>query len=105
MKTLVLILAALLANPTVSVFNFQRQPKQIKRSKEGWRRTKKDGWVKLDLPPDSKLRVGVTHRPKKCPEKTKSGDYLKIHYNGTLFRDDKDFDSSILRYAFLLCSA
>ena len=38
--------------------------------------------------------------------KSKSGDYLSVHYNGTFFSDSKIFDSSILRYvwtvAFLL---
>ncbi|KAL7550738.1 hypothetical protein ACHAWF_013957, partial [Thalassiosira exigua] len=29
--------------------------------------------------------------------KSKSGDYLSLHYNGTLFSNGKEFDSSILR--------
>lgn len=29
--------------------------------------------------------------------KSESGDYLSVHYNGTLFSDGKEFDSSILR--------
>mmetsp|Transcript_24776 Transcript_24776/g.51841 ORF Transcript_24776/g.51841 Transcript_24776/m.51841 type:complete len:136 (+) Transcript_24776:411-818(+) len=29
--------------------------------------------------------------------KSKSGDFLSVHYNGTLFSSEKEFDSSILR--------
>ena len=72
-------------------------PKQRKREKEGWRKTKDGTFVRLDLPPDDNLRVGVKYRPKECPLKTKNGDYLSVHYNGTLFSDGKIFDSSILR--------
>jgi len=60
-----LLLATLLIN-LVTAFNFRRQRKEKKRAREGWRKTK-DGWLRLDLPPDSMLRVGVTNRPKACP--------------------------------------
>jgi len=73
-----------------------RQRKQKKRAREGWRKTKK-GWERLDLPPDSKLRIGITHRPTFCPAKSKKGDFLSVHYNGTLWANDEVFDSSILR--------
>ncbi|KAL7523435.1 hypothetical protein ACHAXR_000179 [Thalassiosira sp. AJA248-18] len=91
-----LLLVALLINPVASsVLNWRRKPKK-KVSKKGWRKTKK-GWLRLDLPSDSMLRIGVTHRPKECSMKSQSGDYLSVHYNGTLYSDGKDFDSSILR--------
>mmetsp|Transcript_9364 Transcript_9364/g.20823 ORF Transcript_9364/g.20823 Transcript_9364/m.20823 type:complete len:193 (-) Transcript_9364:289-867(-) len=67
-----------------------------KRAREGWRRTKK-GWERLDLPPDASLRIGIKHRPKHCQNKSKPGDFLSVHYNGTLYSDGRDFDSSILR--------
>eukprot|EP00579_Thalassiosira_antarctica_P014174 CAMPEP_0201928704 /NCGR_PEP_ID=MMETSP0903-20130614/21507_1 /ASSEMBLY_ACC=CAM_ASM_000552 /TAXON_ID=420261 /ORGANISM="Thalassiosira antarctica, Strain CCMP982" /LENGTH=181 /DNA_ID=CAMNT_0048467255 /DNA_START=178 /DNA_END=720 /DNA_ORIENTATION=- len=93
-----LLLAVLLTNTLVSALNWRllRQPKIRKRSKKGWRKTK-NGWLRLDLPRDSSLRIGVTHRPKECSMKSKSEDYLSVHYNGTLFSDGKEFDSSILR--------
>jgi FK506-binding protein 2 len=48
-----------------------------------------------DLPPDADLRIGVKHRPKECPRKSKKGEYLEVHYVGTLFKDrSKQFDSS-----------
>ena len=62
-----IILAVLLVYPVESVFNFRRQPKKPKRAKKGWRKTKKDRWLRLDLPAGSSLRVGVTHRPSDCP--------------------------------------
>jgi FK506-binding protein 2 len=93
-----LLFATLLISPLVASFDFGRKRKQKKtRAREGWRKTKKDGWLRLDLPPDSMLRIGVTNRPNACPVKTKSGDYLSVHYNGTFFSDGKIFDSSILR--------
>ena len=73
-----------------------RQRKQKKRAREGWRRTKK-GWERLELPPDSKLRIGITHRPTFCSAKSKNGDFLSVHYNGTLWTNDDVFDSSLLR--------
>ena len=63
-------LLLLLINPLASSLKFlpERKKKQLtkKREKEGWRKTK-DGWLRLDLPPDSMLRVGVTYRPNDCP--------------------------------------
>ena len=49
-----------------SAFNFRREPKKKKRAREGYKRTK-EGWIRLDLAPDSMLRVGVTYRPHDCP--------------------------------------
>ncbi|KAL7532775.1 hypothetical protein ACHAWF_004240, partial [Thalassiosira exigua] len=96
-KLLVLIiLAALLIILASSILAWRRW-KQKKKAEEGWRKTKKDGWLRLDLPSDSMLRIGVTHRPCHCLTKTKSSDHLSVHYNGTLFSNSKEFDSSILR--------
>lgn len=88
------ILFALAIDPLTALS--WRHRKQKKRAKEGWRRTK-SGWERLDLPPDSNLRIGVTHRPKQCAAKSRKGDFISIHYNGTLFTNGKVFDSSILR--------
>ena len=67
---LVSLLLLVLINPLASSLKFlpERKKKQLtkKREKEGWRKTK-DGWLRLDLPPDSMLRVGVTYRPNDCP--------------------------------------
>ena len=67
---LLVALLLLLINPLASSLKFlpERKKKQLtkKREKEGWRKTK-DGWLRLDLPPDSMLRVGVTYRPNDCP--------------------------------------
>lgn len=84
-----------LAIDSLSALSWRRK-KQKKRAKAGWRRTKK-GWERLDLPPDSNLRIGVTHRPKHCAAKSQKGDFISIHYNGTLYTDGRLFDSSILR--------
>ena len=138
---LLVSLLLLLINPLASSLKFlpERKKKQLtkKREKEGWRKTK-DGWLRLDLPPDSMLRVGVTYRPNDCPwvssfllicsfhtysckslwlttlltihkrihrVKSRPGDYLSVHYNGTLFSDaSKTFDSSILRYGIVSLS-
>jgi hypothetical protein len=53
-------------SPLISAFNFRREPKKKKRAREGYKKTK-DGWIRLDLAPDSMLRIGVMHRPRDCP--------------------------------------
>ena len=76
-----------------------------KGSKAGWKKVKQPSfkkdkkweWERLDLPQDSALRVGVKYRPKTCNIKSKPGDYLSVHYNGTLYSNGDLFDSSILR--------
>ena len=50
--------------------------------------------AKDNLDPNDELRIGVTHRPDDCPRKTAHGDRLSMHYTGTLYRNDKKFDSS-----------
>mmetsp|Transcript_36340 Transcript_36340/g.53119 ORF Transcript_36340/g.53119 Transcript_36340/m.53119 type:complete len:177 (-) Transcript_36340:109-639(-) len=63
-----------------------------KNNKKGkQRKTKGKGY---DLPPESALRVGVKYRPDECLRKSKSGDVLKVHYVGTLYKNGKQFDSS-----------
>ena len=81
--------------------------RKAKSGKAGWKKVKKHSfkreekgkweWEREDLPADSSLRVGVKYRPKNCSTRSKSGDYLSVHYNGTLFSNDDLFDSSILR--------
>jgi FKBP-type peptidyl-prolyl cis-trans isomerase len=80
-------------------------------SKAGWKKVKKRTfkkdknekeweWERIDLPSDSQLRIGVKYRPKSCQKstmKSRSGDFLSIHYNGTLYSNGELFDSSILR--------
>ena len=53
--------------------------------------------AKDDLPADAQLRIGVKHRPEECPRKSKSGDRLRMHYTGTLYKDGSKFDSSLDR--------
>lgn len=55
------------------------------------------GKKKRDLPPDSMLRIGIKHRPRKCSFRSKRGDKLRVHYNGTLYSDGKQVDCSIDR--------
>ena len=84
-------------------FNYKKRKKpklEKKKTREGWHKTRFEGWQKDDLPPDAPLRIGVTHRPKECTARSKSGDILMVHYNATLWADPKGeklFDSSIMR--------
>lgn len=68
--------------------------------------------AKENLPGDAKLRIGVKHRPEDCPQRSKPGDKLSMHYTvrllhaefdtrvttpfaqGTLYSDGSKFDSS-----------
>jgi len=43
------------------------------------------------------MRIGVTKRPRRCITKSKRGDTLKVHYNGTLYKNDDVIDCSIER--------
>lgn len=49
---------------------------------------------RIDLPSDSKLRVGVKHRPLQCERKSSSGDLISIHYDAELYKNGKEIDSS-----------
>lgn len=95
MKSVIALLVFVLAIDPLLALSW-RYRKQKQRAKEGWRRTKK-GWERLNLPPDSKLRIGILYRPKECSAKSKRGDFISIHYNGTLYTNGNDFDSSLLR--------
>ncbi|KAJ1821958.1 hypothetical protein GGH91_004095 [Coemansia sp. RSA 2671] len=47
--------------------------------------------------PPTSLQIGVKHRPKECPVRTKVGDKIAVHYEGKLFSNGKVFDSSLKR--------
>jgi len=47
-----------------------------------------------DLANDAPIRIGVKHRPPECPRKSTTGDFLEVHYVGTLYSDKEQFDSS-----------
>jgi FKBP-type peptidyl-prolyl cis-trans isomerase len=48
--------------------------------------------------PPEKLQIGVKKRIEPCPTaKTKKGDKVQMHYRGTLFGSDEEFDSSFSR--------
>jgi len=55
------------------------------------------GKKKRDLPPDSPLRIGIKQRPRMCNARSKRGNTLRVHYNGTLYSDGKQVDCSIDR--------
>lgn len=99
-NALITLLLFALAIDSLSALSWRRK-RQKKRAKEGWRKTRK-GWERLNLPPDSQLRIGILRRPKHCNEKSKKGDFISVHYNGTLYTNGNVFDSSILReYPFV----
>ncbi|GAB5359943.1 hypothetical protein AAMO2058_000585400 [Amorphochlora amoebiformis] len=50
-----------------------------------------------NLAHDAKLRIGVLKRPETCPQKSKSGDKLSMHYTGWTRADGQVFDSSVSR--------
>jgi FK506-binding protein 2 len=71
-----------------------------RKKKVGYRKVKSRAHgknQKWEWEPDAALRVGVKHRPKNCSTRSKTGDYLSVHYNGTLYSNGDLFDSSILR--------
>lgn len=39
---------------------------------------------------NGKLEIGIKYRPKKCPRKSKHGDILEVHYDGTLLHPRKN---------------
>ncbi|CAN0350745.1 unnamed protein product [Ascophyllum nodosum] len=47
-----------------------------------------------DMPSGSKVRIGVMHRPEDCSRRSSIGDRLTMHYEGLLYKDCKEFDSS-----------
>lgn len=52
-----------------------------------------------DLDSDAPIRIGVKNRikDKDCKVKTVKGDRIEVHYVGTLYKNGKEFDSSIAR--------
>jgi FK506-binding protein 2 len=53
-----------------------------------------DGAKKVDLPPDSPLRIGIKKRATDCSIRASEGDTLTIHYVGQYYLTDEVFDSS-----------
>jgi FK506-binding protein 2 len=51
-----------------------------------------------DLHPDSRLNIGILHRPADCDTNSKgkihTGDDIVVHYEAHLFRDCRKIDSS-----------
>jgi len=47
-----------------------------------------------DLPPASSIRVGIKKRMNDRTTRVKAGDRIAVHYVGTLYKDEKEFDSS-----------
>ena len=51
-----------------------------------------------DLRPDSRVNIGVLHRPDNCfkntTKRSKVGDQMKVHYEGRFYRSCELFDSS-----------
>ncbi|KAF7969876.1 hypothetical protein HWV62_8309 [Athelia sp. TMB] len=49
-----------------------------------------------------KVDIDVTHLPSDCSEKSRDGDFIKVHYTGRLADGGKIFDSSLQRAPFSL---
>jgi len=75
----------------------QRERERKERARQRELEEYRTGKRKRDLPANATLRIGVKHRPKECSRKSKRGDLLKVHYNGTLYSDGKRVDCSIDR--------
>ena len=76
----------------------QRERERRERARQHELEEYRTGKRKWDLPANASLRVGVQHRPKHCnanSRKSRRGDELKVHYNGTLYADSKQLDCSI----------
>jgi FKBP-type peptidyl-prolyl cis-trans isomerase len=61
-------------------------------------------FVYLDVGNDSEIQPQGMYNTRSSPShrnKSKPGDFLSVHYNGTLYSDGRDFDSSILRCDFV----
>ena len=78
----------------------QRERERKERARQHELEEYRSGKRRWDLPANASLRIGVKHRPKHCnaeSRKSRREDYLKVHYNGTLYSDGKQVDCSIDR--------
>uniref|UniRef100_A0A7S1BLN4 peptidylprolyl isomerase n=1 Tax=Corethron hystrix TaxID=216773 RepID=A0A7S1BLN4_9STRA len=48
----------------------------------------------MDLPPDAKIKVETTFKPKTCHDESYKGRKLNLHYTAQLFKNNEIFDSS-----------
>ncbi|KAL5273936.1 FKBP2 family protein [Megaselia abdita] len=46
---------------------------------------------------EPKVKIGIKKRVENCTQKTKRGDFIHVHYKGTLEKDGSEFDSSYSR--------
>jgi len=49
---------------------------------------------KDDLPSDANLRIGRFGEKRDCPERSRDGHRISVHYTGYTLKDGKKFDSS-----------
>ena len=78
----------------------QRERERRERARQHELEEYRTGKRKWDLPANASLRIGVKHRPKHCnanSRKSRRGDHLKVHYNGTLYSDGRQIDCSVDR--------
>ena len=78
----------------------QRERERRERARQHELEEYRTGKRKWDLHANASLRIGVKHRPKHCnsnSRKSRRGDYLRVHYNGTLYSDGRQIDCSIDR--------
>ncbi|KAL5507230.1 FPR2 [Sanghuangporus vaninii] len=45
----------------------------------------------------TELDIKTTFSPEECAQQAESGDFVKVHYTGTLYSNGKKFDSSLDR--------
>uniref|UniRef100_A0A1B6M2I8 peptidylprolyl isomerase n=1 Tax=Graphocephala atropunctata TaxID=36148 RepID=A0A1B6M2I8_9HEMI len=55
-----------------------------------------NGYCAEEKPAKKKLQIGIKKRVDNCQVKSKKGDFLHMHYRGTL-EDGTEFDSSLSR--------
>jgi FKBP-type peptidyl-prolyl cis-trans isomerase len=47
-----------------------------------------------DLRADSRLNIGILHRPPECSKRAENGDTIRVHFEARLFRNCEKFDST-----------